>query len=425
MTVDIAIGAMWGDEGKGRIVDYISPHYDVVCRPQAGPNAGHSLVIDGVKHVFRLIPSGILQPNTKVVLGSGMVIDLQVLHEEISALEKIGFSRFDILQRIVISDHAHVIMPYHILVDKSLDKDNKIGTTKKGIGPCYSDKINRRGVRVYDLFNEALLTEKLSDAIYNWRHILGDINSEDILPTRIIEKLKPIIHDVEPLVANTASYLNGRYSAGDSILLEGAQGFYLDIDFGNYPYVTSSNSSVGGTITGSGLSPNKIVNVIGITKAYVTRVGSGPMPTRLTDEVGEYIQKQGKEFGSVTGRPRDTGWLDLPLLKYSVMVNGITELALTKIDVLTGLDEVKLCWTYNYNVKDFTDLDEYSYIHNLDKVVPVYKSFSGWSEDISGIRTYNDLPINTRNYVEFIENYIGVPIKIISVGPGRESTIER
>jgi len=245
------------------------------------------------------------------------------------------------------------------------------------------------------------------------------------LPTKILEKLAPIIAEIQPYVCNTQMLLNDYYNDGKKILLEGSQGSWLDIDHGNYPYVTSSSATIGGAVTGTGLSPNKITDVVLVTKGYLTRVGSGDMPTKLTDSVGEYIRNQGQEFGSVTGRPRDVGWLDLPLLKYACIINGATELFLSKIDVLSGLPEIKVCYTYNYNVNDFNNLDEFSYVHNLDKVIPQYKTFAGWEEDISGIRLYKDLPENARKYIEYIEDYLEVPIKIVSVGPDREATIER
>ena len=425
MTVTAVIGALFGDCSKAKCCDWLSSRHDVICRFGGGANAGHTIVVNGEKTIFRLIPSGIFNENTKAVIGNGTVLDLEVLMDELNFLERKGLSRFDMLTRIFISDCAHVVMPYHILVDKIMDKDNKIGTTKKGIGPCYSDKINRRGIRVYDLFDFDKLIDKLQHAILNWKHVVGDEQDEAILPSRILEKLAPIINEIKPYVCNTQWLLNDYYKHGQKILLEGSQGSWLDIDHGNYPYVTSSSATIGGAITGTGLSPNKITDIVLVSKGYLTRVGSGDMPTKLTDSTGDYLRNQGKEFGSVTGRPRDVGWLDLPLLRYACVINGATELFLSKIDVLSGLPEIKVCYTYNYNVKDFENLDEFSYIHNLDKVTPVYKTLPGWDEDISNVRSFNDLPINAQNYIKYIEGYLEVPIKIISVGPGRESTIER
>lgn len=418
--VSVLIGCAFGDEGKGAIIDYISPHYDIVARSGGGANAGHTLVVNGVKTIFRLIPSGVLRSNTKSILGNGMVIDPLILLDELNKLKNMNINNGYLNKIIMISDRAHLVMPYHILVDKILDKDNKIGTTKKGIGPAYTDKIMRRGIRVCDLFDEDLLIEKMVDAILGWKHVFANEVSEDILPTRIIEKLKPAIDEIKKYACDTVYTLNNLINIGTNILVESAQGTGLDIDFGTYPYVTSSNSSVGGAITGLGIPPTRITNVIGISKAYITRVGSGPFVTKITDKVGKYIQEQGNEFGSVTGRPRDVGWLDLCSLRYAAMINGFTELALTKLDVLTGLSEIKICNDYQHLKTNIRYDDNY-----YKNIVPIYKSFPGWDRDISGIKMFDDLPIEAINIVNYIKEQVGVPISIISVGPDRDQTIQR
>jgi adenylosuccinate synthase len=426
------VDLLWGDNAKGKVTSYIAPNYDIVCRPTSGANSGHVIVVDGQKHTGRLIPSGIFSPDTKAVLGNGMVICPFTLVDELNSLEKMGLTRLNILHRIVISDHAHVVLPYHKFVDKYLNSSGVIGTTKNGIGMCYSDKVSRRGIRFFDLIDQQSLQDKLEENMDFWANILleGDnkyllddrkicLEYEEIFnPDNIIEMLKPILNDILPLVENTSVYLNDAYRNGKRILLEGAQGSALSLDHGTYPFVTSCDCSIGGMVSGSGLAANKISDVIGVTKGYVTRVGAGPFPTKLEGETAEFLQTAGNEFGSVTGRPRDVGWLDLELLKYAIMINGVTELALTKLDVMSGLPDIKICTSYRHRPSEYFN----AYLNYLYEVEPMYKTLPGWSEDISQVKCYEDLPQNTKDYISFIENEVEVPVKIISVGADRECT---
>lgn len=372
----------WGDSGKGRLVDLIAEDFDMVVRAQAGPNAGHTIVVNGEKYILRHIPSGVLHDNVKCVLAAGMVLDLTVLADEISTLQKRGV---DLKNKLLISDKAHIIFPSHKDND---DKDNKIGTTKKGIGPAYSDKINRIGKRLSDVIIDAKEFE---------------------------QELKII----KPFVTDTTYLINSVIDGDGSVLFECSQGALLDIDMGTYPYVTSSNTTAGGICTGSGVGPTRIDDVVGITKAYFTRVGEGPFPTELNGDIADKLREAGDEYGSVTKRPRRVGWIDIPILKYGCMINGADAIVLTKLDVLSGMDEVKVCTGYGDD--DFsTDILP----SNLNNVKPVYKTFPGWSEDISKIRSLEELPANAKAYVEFIENEVGVPITLISVGPEREQIIQ-
>ena len=421
MKLDVLLGLQWGDEGKGKIVDVLTPKYNVIARFQGGPNAGHSLEFNGIKHVLHTIPSGIFHSNTLNIIGNGVVIDPVIFKKEIDALEKMGV---DAHKNLHISKKAHLILPTHRLLDAASEAAKgvaKIGSTLKGIGPTYMDKTGRNGIRVGDIsrpdFMEKykFLVEKHLEML---RHFDFSFDLNEVEPAFLegIQHLKTFIHIDSEHVVNKAM------KEGSSVLAEGAQGSLLDIDFGSYPFVTSSNTISAGACTGLGVAPNKIGEVLGIFKAYCTRVGSGPFPTELDNEVGENIRQIGREFGATTGRPRRCGWLDLPALRYSIMINGVTQLIMTKADVLSGFEQIKVCTHYSINgelTKDFPfDIDP-------SIVSPVYDSLTGWSEDLTGMRTFDELPTTFRNYITYIETALEVPITIVSVGPDREQTIEK
>ncbi|MDR1667515.1 MAG: adenylosuccinate synthase [Bacteroidales bacterium] len=419
MKLDVLLGLQWGDEGKGKVVDFLTPHYDVVARFQGGPNAGHSLEFNGIKHVLHTIPSGIFHPEKINIIGNGVVIDPIVFKKEIEALN----DRKTDLQNLFISRKAHLILPTHRLLDAASEASmgkSKIGSTLKGIGPTYRDKTGRNGLRVGDTFMpdfraryQKLVDEHLKQLqLYDYQ---SDYRTEEKEWFAAIDLLKRF-------TAVDSEYLINRYlSENKSILAEGAQGTMLDIDFGSYPFVTSSNTVCAGACTGLGVPPSRIGEVFGIVKAYCTRVGSGPFPTELFDETGEQLRRKGGEFGATTGRPRRCGWLDLPALKYSIMINGATALIMTKADVLSGFSTVKICTHYKINGQL---TDQIPFDVNTD-ITPVYKEMSGWGSDISHHSTYDDLPTELKDYLSFIEQETGVPFKIISVSPAREKTIIR
>lgn len=419
MSVSVLVGSQWGDEGKGKIVDILSENFDIVTRFQGGANAGHTVEIGSKKYILHLIPSGILRENCICVIGNGVVIDPIALLEEIDLLEKNGIS---VKGRLFISHNAHLIMPYHKLLDSINESgQNKIGTTGRGIGPCYIDKFARKGIRIVDLLNKVVLEQKIRENLLEKNNFLKkiyeheELNVEDIIKTYLEFDKK-----IDKFIKDVPAYLNEEIAKGKSVLLEGAQGALLDVDHGTYPFVTSSSPTSGGACTGTGIPPNKISSVIGIVKAYTTRVGHGPFPTELNDADGEKLRKVGFEFGATTGRPRRCGWFDAPLVKYSAMINGITETAITKLDVLSAFEEIKVCTEYKLNGKILksypTDVDR------LSCVEPVYETLKGWNQDISSCRTYNDLPNNTKEYLEFISKAAGISINIISVGPKRDET---
>ncbi|MDB5036229.1 MAG: adenylosuccinate synthase [Chlorobi bacterium] len=421
MSVRVIVGAQWGDEGKGKVVDLLAQQSDIVARYQGGANAGHTLVVGNRKYVLHLIPSGILHDGVVCVIGNGVVIDPAALMEEIALLESFGIS---IEGRLKISHKAHLIMPYHKLIDTLQESDQKIGTTGRGIGPAYIDKYNRTGIRIVDLLDRVQLEEKLRSGIAQkneWFRKVYDAPELDVEKT-VAEYLE-FDQKIDPYVTDTAEYLNDAWRSGKTLLLEGAQGALLDIDHGTYPFVTSSSPTSGGACTGLGLPPTAITGVVGIVKAYCTRVGNGPFPTELLDEVGERLRKEGDEFGATTGRPRRCGWLDLFALKYSVMINGIDEIVLTKLDVLNGFDELKVCTGYMLDgrpVKHFP-----SDCTSLDRVEPIYESHRGWGESLEKCSRYEDLPAATRSYVEAIERFVGARVSYIGIGPGREEVIVR
>jgi adenylosuccinate synthase len=418
---DILLGLQWGDEGKGKIVDVLTRDYDVVARFQGGPNAGHTLEFNGIKHVLHTIPSGIFHPKAINIVGNGVVIDPVVFMREIDKLIPFGVSFADCLR---ISRKAHLILPTHRLLDAASEAakgKNKIGSTLKGIGPSYMDKTGRNGLRVGDIelpdFSERY--QALKD-----KHLqmLDGAAPAFNLDEAEAEWHAAIARLLELPLADTDILIQEAYRAGKRILAEGAQGTMLDIDFGTYPFVTSSTTTAAGACTGLGLAPNRIGEVIGIFKAYCTRVGSGPFPTELDDELGEKIRQIGREFGSTTGRPRRTGWLDLVALKYAVEVNGVTQLMMMKADVLSGLDSLEVCTSYRYRGEE---VDHLPYRLDAQLLEPVYQSLPGWSEDLTGVRKTTDLPDTLTSYVRFIEDFTGVPVVLVSVGPDREQTLWR
>jgi adenylosuccinate synthase len=423
MSVDLLLGLQWGDEGKGKIVDVLTQKYDIIARFQGGPNAGHTLEFDGIKHVLRTIPSGIFHKNAVNIIGNGVVIDPVVFVKELEGLEQF---KIDIYNKLIISRKAHLILPTHRLLDAASEASKgkaKIGSTLKGIGPTYMDKTGRNGLRIGDLelddFKERYrnLADKHEAMIKFYdvsiQYNLAEMENEFFEAIETLKKLQFI---------DSEAYLFQALKDGKSILAEGAQGSLLDVDFGTYPFVTSSNTTAAGACTGLGIAPNKIKDVYGIFKAYTTRVGSGPFPTELFDEVGETMARIGNEFGSVTGRKRRCGWLDLVALKYAVQINGVTQLMMMKGDVLSGFEELKVCTAYKYRGEI---IDHLPYNIEEENVSPVYKSFKGWHADLTGLTQYADLPTELKDYVSFIEAEVGVPIKIISVGPDRTQTISR
>ncbi len=419
MRVTVLVGSQWGDEGKGKIVDILSENYDIVTRYQGGANAGHTVTIGDKQYILHLIPSGILRDNVTCVIGNGVVIDPNALLDEIELLRKNGIS---VEGRLFISHNAHLIMPYHKLLDNiSENNGNKIGTTGRGIGPCYIDKYARKGIKIVDLLNKDVLKEKIRENLKEKNNLLKKIYNHDELDVEeIIREYVEFDKAIDKYVKDVPSYLNNAIAEGKSILLEGAQGALLDVDHGTYPYVTSSSPTSGGACTGTGIPPTKINLVFGIVKAYTTRVGFGPFPTELTDDTGENLRKIGAEYGATTGRPRRCGWFDAFLVKYSATINGIEEAAITKLDVLSSFEEIKVCTGYELNGKALKSYP--TDVQRLSQVKPVYKTFKGWNSDISGCRSFSDLPSEAKEYLEFIANHTGIKITIVSVGPKREQT---
>ncbi len=420
MSVSVLIGSQWGDEGKGKIVDILSEHYDIVARYQGGANAGHTVKIGDTQYILHLIPSGILRNDVICVIGNGVVIDPTALLEEIELLEK---NNIKVDGRLFISHNAHLIMPYHKLLDSIQESGkNKIGTTGRGIGPCYIDKFARKGIRIVDLLNRENLEKKIRENLDEKNALLKKVYDHTELDVdEIINQYTEFDQKIDKYVKDVPAYLFQSINEGKRILLEGAQGALLDIDHGTYPFVTSSNPVSGGAATGTGIPPTRIKKVIGIVKAYTTRVGHGPFPTELEGEEGELLRKYGAEFGATTGRPRRCGWYDAFLVRYSSMINGIDEAAITKLDVLSYLDNIKVCTGYELEgriIKSFpTDVDK------LSSITPVYESLPGWKKDISDCRKYNELPDETKKYLEFIAHHSNIKISIVSVGPKRDQTI--
>lgn len=421
MSVTILVGSQWGDEGKGKIVDILSERYDIVVRYQGGANAGHTVQIGDKQYILHLIPSGILRENVICVIGNGVVVDPKALLEEIELLESNGIS---IKGRLYISHNAHLIMPYHKLLDSISESGSaKIGTTGRGIGPCYIDKYARRGIKIVDLLDKTVLEEKIKFNIEEKNNLLKKVyNHEELDVNAIIKEYLEFDKKIDQYITDVPTFLNNAIAEGKSILLEGAQGTLLDVDFGTYPYVTSSNPTSGGACTGTGIPPTKIMSVIGIVKAYTTRVGLGPFPTELIGEEGERLREAGAEYGATTGRPRRCGWFDAFLLNYSRMINGIERAAITKLDVLSYLDEIKVCVGYEINGKKLKTFP--TDVNQLTKVKPIYETLPGWKKNISNLKYYDDLPSEAKDYLTFISQQSGFEISIISVGPSRQQTIE-
>lgn len=420
MKVDVLLGLQWGDEGKGKVVDYLAPKYNVVARFQGGPNAGHTLEFDGHKHVLHQIPSGIFRENIKNIIGNGVVLDPVVFKKEIEGLAKFNIN---LKANLFISKKTQLILPSHKLLDAAYEKSkgkDKIGSTLKGIGPSYQDKIARNGLRVGDILAPGF-EDRYRNLVSKHESTLGHYDFEYNLE----EAEAPFFEAIEFLrgftLVNSEYMINQSVQSKETVLAEGAQGSLLDIDFGSYPYVTSSNTMTAGACTGLGVAPQNIGEVFGIFKAYCTRVGGGPFPTELFDEVGVAVQKEGNEFGATTGRARRCGWLDLPALKYAIMINGVTQLFMMKADVLSILDEIKVCTAYK--LSDGTVTEEMPFQLLDEEVEPVYDVLPGWKDDITGVRTMDDMPAALESYIKYIEEATGVPIKIVSVGPDRTQTI--
>lgn len=422
MAIRVVIGAQWGDEGKGKIVDLLSDKADFVVRFQGGANAGHTLKFDDKKFVLHLIPSGIFNGDADCVIGNGVVIDPLALVEEIKGVQDLGFS---LEGKFFISQTAHVILPYHKLLDQLKEKrrgGDAIGTTGRGIGPAYVSKVSRVGIRMVDLLDRAVLREKIESNLRDINFALENLYKEDALKTDdLMAELEDAINTLEPFICNTTELLHQGIKENKSILLEGAQGTLLDVDHGTYPFVTSSSPTSGGACIGSGVPPTSLTHVMGITKAYCTRVGNGPFPTELLDGTGEELRKKGQEFGATTGRPRRCGWLDLVALRYVCQLNGINELTLTKMDVMDGFEEIKVCTAYKL---DGTETNVYPLcLDEIRRVEPVYTALPGWKNSIEGITDWNKLPSTAQSYIRFVEDYLGVKFTIISTGPKRNETI--
>jgi len=423
MPAIVIIGAQWGDEGKGKATDLLGSRIDYVVKFNGGNNAGHTVVIGDEKYALHLLPSGILSPGVIPVIANGVVIDIEVLFEELDALIARGVD----VSRLLVSANAHVITSYHRTLDKVTERflgKRQIGTTGRGIGPAYADKINRVGIRIQDLFDENILRQKVEGALHQKNQLLVKLyNRRSITVDEIVADLLAYAERLRPMVADTGLLLNQALDAGKIVLFEGGQATMLDVDHGTYPFVTSSSSTSGGASTGSGVGPGRLERVIGIVKAYTTRVGAGPFPTELEDESGEWLRQKGFEFGTTTGRPRRTGWYDAPIARYSARINGVTDFVMTKLDVLTGLEKIPVCVAYDVDGVRVEEVPvSQSDFHHAK---PIYEEFPGWSEDITGVRNFEDLPKNAQDYVLAIEAISGSRISAIGVGPGRDAIVVR
>jgi adenylosuccinate synthase len=418
----VIVGAQWGDEGKGKIVDVLSENYDVVARYAGGHNAGHTVIIKGKKFVLQLIPCGVLREGRKSVIGNGVVLDPFAFMKEVNSLREMGVK---VDGHLFVSNRAQVILPYHRMIELAAENAPgrvKIGTTSRGIGPAYEDKMGRRGLRVVDLLNKEILKTHIANACREKNMIAHALfNSEPLDADKMYEEYSEIAKQVRPFVVDTAALLNKSLQAGESVMFEGAQGTMLDIDHGTYPFVTSSSATSGGAVIGTGVAPTAIDNVIGVTKAYCTRVGGGPFPTEITNEVGDHLRKRGNEFGAVTGRPRRCGWVDLPLLRYSAMINGISWWVVTKLDVLDDLAEIPVCVAYKINGKKTSEIpaDSGSY----DKIECIYEKMPGWNTPTEGITQFEKLPAKAQSYLKFMEKETGAKIGMVSTGPDRDQTM--
>ena len=423
MPAVVVLGAQWGDEGKGKATDQLGSRVEYVVKFNGGNNAGHTVVIDGEKYALHLLPSGILSPGVTPVIGNGVVIDLEVLFQEIDALDVRGVDT----SKLLVSANAHIIAPYNRTIDKVTERflgKRRIGTTGRGIGPTYADKISRVGIRVQDLFDEHILAQKIEGALDQKNHLLVKVyNRRAITVEETLEDLLAYADRLRPMVADTSLVLNQALDAGKTVLFEAGQATMLDVDHGTYPFVTSSSATAGGACTGSGVGPTRIDRVVGVIKAYTTRVGEGPFPTELLDDMGEHLRKTGGEYGTTTGRPRRTGWYDAVVARYSGRVNGLTDLVVTKLDTLTGLEKIPVCVAYDVGGvrHDEMPVDQSDFHH----AKPIYEEFDGWWEDISACRSFDELPAAAQRYVLALEEMSGTRISGIGVGPGREATIVR
>ena len=422
MSVTVIVGAQWGDEGKGKIVDLLSEHVDIVARYQGGPNAGHTVVVENEVIVLHQVPSGIIWPHTMCVIGNGVVVDPVVLLEEIEFLKK---KNIHVAGRLFISHRAHLIMPYHRMLDMSREEqseDKKIGTTGRGIGPAYVDKYNRCGIRIVDLLDRKTLREKLELNIKEKNKLFHHIyHRAQMDREKIVNDYIEFDDKIDEYVTDTANFLNTAIDAGKEVLIEGAQGTMLDVDFGSYPFVTSSNPTAGGACTGLGLGPTKIDKVLGIAKAYTTRVGMGPLPTEFDEQFGAQMRELGGEYGATTGRPRRCGWFDAVVVRHAAVINGLKGLAITKLDVLDTLKEIKICTAYHCGDRTF---DHYpAELWMQEKLQPIYETWPGWQTSTKDIRSFNGLPVNAQNYLRRLSELTRVPIELISVGSERQETI--
>ncbi len=419
MSTITIIGTQWGDEGKGKITNLLAKKADYIVRYQGGNNAGHTICIDNDKYVFHLLPSGIIEKGCISVLGNGLVIDPSALIEEIKLLKK---EKIDITGKLLISENAHIVMPYHKMIDANRENSKiKIGTTKRGIGPAYEDKYARIGIRVIDYLNNDIFSTLLTNNLNEKKEIIKKYTSVNKLKNEIIKTRKIILKEFKQYVSNTTILLNKKIKKKKNILFEGAQGIMLDVDFGTYPYVTSSNPSVGGVVNGTGVAPSRIDKVLGIMKAYTTRVGKGPFPTELLNKTGKFLRKEGNEFGATTGRPRRCGWLDLVVVKHSVTINNISSIIMTKADVLNNFKEIDVCYAYKYKnsiIKDFP-MDR----HIIKNIKPLYKKMKGWQTPTEDIKKYKEFPKELKKYIKYIENYLETPISLVSTGPKRDQSV--
>ena len=417
----VIVGVQWGDEGKGKATDLLGDRTDWVVKFNGGNNAGHTVVIGDEKYALHLLPSGILSPGVNAVIGNGVVVDLEVLFDELTALQARGLDT----SRLKVSANAHIITHYHRTLDKVTERflgKRQIGTTGRGIGPAYADKINRVGIRVQDLFDENILRQKVEGALDQKNHLLVKVfNRRAITCDEVVEELLSYAERLRPMVADTGLLLDEALKRDEVVVFEGGQATMLDVDHGTYPFVTSSSATAGGAATGSGVGPGRLDRIVGIVKAYTTRVGSGPFPTELFDENGDFLRSRGFEFGTTTGRPRRVGWYDAPITRYATRINGITDLVLTKLDILTGLDRIPVCVAYDV---DGTRFDEVP-VNQTDfhHAKPILEYFPGWKEDISGARSFDDLPQNAQDYVRAVEKMSGARISAVGVGPSRDATV--
>jgi len=423
MPATVLVGTQWGDEGKGKITDEIAAGFDVVCRFAGGANAGHTVVANGHKLALHQVPSGVMYEGTASVIGNGCIVDPEVLMEEVRMLEGQGISTANLM----VSGNAHVVLPFHKDLDgaheQALGAQN-LGTTKRGIGPTYMDKMNRTGVRIQDMVDDEVFRQKLEASLAYTNPILQKVYG---LPTytadQLFDRLREDVEWIRPHIIESSTFINEQLEAGKKVLFEGAQATMLDIDHGTYPFVTSSNCTAGGAVTGSGVGPTQIDRVIGVAKAYLTRVGSGPFPTELLDETGDRLREIGGEYGVTTGRKRRCGWYDANVIKYAARINGLTDLAVTKLDVLDDFDQIKVCVAYDVDGKRYETVPEHEL--SFERATPIYETLPGWKSDITGVRRFEDLPQEARDYIAYLEDLAGVRVSIVTVGPDREQTINR